>query len=71
MKLISKHFSLNNNKFVKIFIKNTIKLSYSCMPNIRSEINDHNKKYYNPNPQSHRNYATALLKKISRWMDYA
>ena len=43
IKLISKHFP-PNHKFVKIFNKNTIKLSYSCMPNIRSKINGHNKK---------------------------
>ena len=42
IKLISKHFP-PNHKFVKIFNKNTIKLSYSCMPNIRSKINGHNK----------------------------
>ena len=69
IKLISKHFP-PNHKFVKIFNKNTIKLSYSCMPNIRLKINGHNKKYYNPSPQSHKNYATALLKKIAQGMDY-
>ena len=42
IKLISKHFP-PNYKFVKIFNKNTMKLSYSCMPNIRSKINGHNK----------------------------
>ena len=43
IKLISKHFP-SNHKFGKIFNKNIIKLSYSCMPNIRSKINSHNKK---------------------------
>ena len=37
IKLSGKHFP-PNHKFVKIFKKNTIKLSYSCMPNIRSKI---------------------------------
>ena len=70
IKLISKHF-LPNHKFVKIFNKNKIRLSYSCIPNIRSKINGHNKKTrYNPSPQSNRNYATALLEKIDQWMDY-
>ena len=69
IKLISKNFP-PNHKFVKIFNKNTIKLSHSCMPNIRSKINDHNKKYCNPSLQSHRNYANALLKKIAHSMDY-
>ena len=43
IKLISKHFP-PNHKFVKIFNKNTINFSYSCMPNMRSKINGHNKK---------------------------
>ena len=64
IELISKHFP-PNHKFVKIFNKNTIKFNYSCMPNMRSKINGHNEKYCNPSPQSHRNYATALLKKIA------
>ena len=49
IKLISKYFP-PNHKFVKIFNKNAIKLSYSCIPNIRSKINGHNKKYCNPKP---------------------
>ena len=48
IKLISKYFQLNH-KFVKIFNKNTIKLSYSCMPKIRSKINDQNKTILHPN----------------------
>ena len=36
IKLIGKHFP-PNHKFVKIFNKNTIKLNYCCMPNIRSK----------------------------------
>ena len=43
IKLISKHFP-PNHKFVKIFNKNTIKLSYSCMPNTSSKINGHSNK---------------------------
>ena len=46
IKLISKRLP-PNHKFVKIFNKNTIKLSYSCMPN-RSKINGHNKKILQP-----------------------
>ena len=64
IKLISKHFP-PNHKFVKIFNKNTQKISYSCMPNIRSKTNGHNnKKYYNPSPQSHKNYATVFLRRF-------
>ena len=43
IQLISKHFQ-PNHKFVKIFNKNTIKLSYSCMPNTSSKINGHSNK---------------------------
>ena len=43
IKLISKHFP-PNYKFIKIFNKKTIKLSYSYLPNMRSKINGHNKK---------------------------
>ena len=49
IKLISKHFP-PNHKFVKIFSKKTTKLSYSCMPNIRSKINGNNKKILRPKP---------------------
>ena len=58
IKLISKHFS-PNHKFVKTLNKNTIKLSYSCMPNIRSKANGQNKKILPPNstkPQKLCNY---------------
>lgn len=41
--LIRKCFP-NNHKFNKIFNKNTIKLSYSCTPNIGAIISSHNKK---------------------------
>ena len=47
IKLISEYYA-PNHKSVKIFNKNTIKLSYSCMPNIRSKINGHTKKILQP-----------------------
>ena len=40
--LIQKHFP-NNHKYHKIFNKNNVKISYSCMANIKSIINMHNK----------------------------
>ena len=41
LNLITKHFP-THHKFHKIFNRNTLKISYSCMPNIRSKINGHN-----------------------------
>ena len=52
IKLISKHFP-PNHKLVKIFNKNTIKLSYSCMPNIRSKKNKRSQQK-NTTTQAHR-----------------
>ena len=40
LKLVKKHFP-RNNSFHKIFNKNTIKISYSCMRNISSIIPSH------------------------------
>ena len=45
--LIQKHFPIKH-KFNKIFNKNNIKLSYSCMPNMNTIINSHNNKIINP-----------------------
>jgi len=36
-----------NNKLHKLFNRNTVKLSYSCCPNIKTIINNHNKKSLN------------------------
>ena len=43
LNLICKHFP-RHHKFNKIFNKNTIKISYSCMDNMANIINKHNKK---------------------------
>ena len=45
--LIGKHFP-RNHKLHKIFNKNTLKPSYSCMPNMASIINGHNKQIISP-----------------------
>ena len=45
--LINKHFP-RHHKFYKLFNKNNVKVSYSCMPNMKSIINMHNKKIINP-----------------------
>ena len=46
LSLINKHFP-SNNKYSKIFNRNTVKLSYSCTPNIKSIITSHNKRVTN------------------------
>ena len=51
LNLIQKHFP-PKHKFHSIFNKNNIKVSYSCMENIASIINKHNKKIINNSPTS-------------------
>ena len=41
--LVSKHFTPDHALY-KIFNKNTLKISYSCMPNMKSILNAHNRK---------------------------
>lgn len=43
LKLIDKHFKVDN-PLHKIFTRNTVKISYSCMPNVKNIIDNHNKK---------------------------
>ena len=43
LNLLDKHFP-QDHKFHKIFNRNNINFSYSCMPNIKSAINSHNRK---------------------------
>ena len=43
LNLINKHFP-RHHTFLKIFNRNNMKISYSCMPNMKSRINIHNKK---------------------------
>ena len=47
LKLINKHFP-RHHKFYMMFNKNNVKISYSCMPNMKNIINTHNKKIINP-----------------------
>ena len=42
-RLLNTHFP-PGHKPPKIFHKNTLKLSYSCMPNLKAKIDGHNKK---------------------------
>lgn len=47
LSLIEKHFP-RGSKLSKIFNKNNIKVSYSCMPNMASILKGHNKKLLQP-----------------------
>ena len=49
--LISKHFP-KNSQLHKIFNRNTLKLSYSCMPNLATIIKRHNNKVLRDGKQS-------------------
>ena len=44
--ILDKHFP-KTSRFHKIFNRNTVKLSYSCMPNLSNIISNHNKKLLN------------------------
>ena len=46
LNLIDKPFP-RNHKFYKIFNRNTVKVSYGCMPNVAASISSHNKKILN------------------------
>ena len=47
LSFLDKHFP-PHNKFHKIFNRNTVNISYSCMANVRTIINSHNYKIINP-----------------------
>ena len=46
LKLIDKHFP-KTNELHKIFNRNTVKVSYSCLENVKSVISKHNKRVLN------------------------
>ena len=53
--MVEKHFP-KHHKLHKIFNKNTVKVSYSCLPKVRSSVNKHNKKVLKKeNEKSNRN----------------
>ena len=49
LQLIKKHFP-KEHKFHKIFNRNTLKLSYSSMPNIKTKINAHKREILQNTP---------------------
>ena len=46
LKIVKKHF-VKDHKYYKIFNRNTLKLSYSCMTNVQNIIKGHNSKVLN------------------------
>ena len=54
LNLISKHFP-KEHKYHKLFNRNTIKVSYSCLPNMKSIIIGHNNKILNEEQQENIN----------------
>ena len=51
LRTLKKNFP-RNHLFYKVFNKNTIKLSYSCMTNIAAIISSHNKQVLKPKIES-------------------
>ena len=47
LNLINKHFP-KSNPLSKIINRNTVKVSYSCMPNLKQKVSQHNKKVRRP-----------------------
>ena len=56
-KLLDKHFP-THHKLHKICLRNTIKMSYCCMPNVQSIISRHNKNLLRPTDKSSSNEDT-------------
>ena len=54
LNLLDKHFP-PNNILHKIFNRNTVNVSYSCTPNIKSMINSHNRKLINAENKVNKN----------------
>ena len=66
LQLIKKHFP-KEHKFHKIFNRNTLKLSYSCMPNIKTKINAHNREIIWNAPSKNAKHCNCQKKKTAEW----
>ena len=60
LKLINKHFP-PQHKLHKILNRNTIKISYNCMPNMKATITGHNKKLLEKETLNNQNRATVKI----------
>ena len=61
LQLIKKHFP-KDHKFHKIFNINTLKLSYSCMPNIKTKIKAHNREILRNTPSKNTKHCNSQQK---------
>ena len=72
--LINRSFP-TGHKLRKIFNRNTLKLSYSCMPNVKELIDGHNKAILQstetaqPQQARERKHATVRKEQNVRWME--
>ena len=64
-KLLNRHFPVGSILH-KIFNKNTVKLSYSCMENIKTIISSHNKRVLASNPVTNNDERTCNFPKKSK-----
>ena len=62
-RLLNKHFPAGH-KLYKIFNRNTLKLSYSCIPNLKAKIDGHNKKILKNAPPPKTKLRNCLKKEI-------
>ena len=65
LQLIKKNFP-KEHKFHKIFNRNTLKLSYSYMPNIKTKINAHNREILRNAPSKNVKHCNCQQKKNAR-----
>jgi len=72
LSLIAQHFT-KSNPLHKIFNRNTLKLSYSCMNNVKSIISSHNKTVISKSTNliKIRKIVTAENQKHAPWMETA
>ena len=61
LNIIDKHFP-RDHKFHKIFNRNNIEVSYSCMLNIKTAINSHNREILHPSVNSQSKTCTCIKK---------
>ena len=62
LSLIDKHFP-KDHKFHKIFNRNTVKVSYSCTKNVKTIINNHNRKILKDNENNNNTKLCNCMKK--------